>query len=95
MDEWLHQLGRVLGGAIRWLVELLQGFFSTLFAAVDQFFQGLASALGIDVSIVSFLVLALGLWLLYGGARALLRRRWFGGLARCFLGVFLLSALID
>lgn len=95
MDDLLHWLGRFFGEAIRVLVEALQDFFATLFGWVDRFLQGLASALGIDVSVVSFLVLALGLWLLYSGARGMIRRSWVGGLIRLLLGLFLLSALID
>jgi len=95
MDDLLHQIGRFFGEAIRLVVEALQSFFGTLFDWVDQFFQGLADALGIDISIVSMLVLAFGLWLLYGGVRALLGQRWVGGLVRLLLGVFLLGALIE
>lgn len=95
MDDLLHQLGRFFGEAIRLLVEGLQSFFGALFGWVDQFFEGLADALGIDITIVSLLVLAFGLWLLYGGVRAVLRQRWVGGLVRLLFAVFLLSALIE
>lgn len=95
MDDLLHQLGRFFGEAIRLMVEALQGLFGTLFGWLDQFFQGLADALGIDISVVSILVLALGLWLLYGGVRAILRGRWMGGLVRLLFGAFLLGALIE
>ncbi|MNP08258.1 hypothetical protein D3C76_1003180 [compost metagenome] len=65
-----------------------------VWGAMDDFLHGLARAIGMDVSFFSFVVLFIGLLLLYSGIRAFLRRSIFGGLVWTFLGLIVMSWLI-
>ncbi|WP_152219661.1 hypothetical protein [Pseudomonas sp. SCB32] len=91
---FFDNLGQMVGKAIRFIVDLLSGLLGGLWRAMDDFFHGLARAVGIDVSIFSFVLLFLGLLLLYSGIRAFLRRSIFGGLIWTVLGLLVLSWLI-
>ncbi|CDF81882.1 hypothetical protein ACA097_10135 [Pseudomonas sp. QL9] len=89
--DWL---GQTVGKIIRFLVEFLSGFLGMIWGAMDAFLHGMAKAIGMDVSIFSFVLLFVGLLLLYSGVRALLRRSIFGGLILTFLGLIVMSWLI-
>ncbi|MED5608656.1 MULTISPECIES: hypothetical protein [Pseudomonas] len=89
--DWL---GQTLGKAIRFVVDLLSGLLGSIWAAMDQFLHGLARAIGMDVSIFSFVLLFLGLLLLYSGIRAFVRRSFFGGILLTVLGLIVMSWLI-
>lgn len=93
-EGFFDGLGQMVGKAIRFIVDLLSGLLGGLWGAMDDFFHGLARAVGIDVSIFSFVLLFLGLLLLYSGIRAFLRRSIFGGLIWTVLGLVVLSWLI-
>ncbi|MCG6658702.1 hypothetical protein HOP52_13155 [Halomonas campisalis] len=95
MQEFFTWLGATLGEIIRFVVDLLIQLFRNLGDAAEGFLDGLAESLGISPSLISLLVLLLGLWLLYLALRALLRRRLIGGLIWALLGVTVLSWLIN
>ena len=89
--DWL---GQTLGKIIRFVVEFLSGLLGMIWGAMDAFLHGMAKSIGMDVSIFSFVLLFVGLLLLYSGVRALLRRSIFGGLILSFLGLIMMSWLI-
>lgn len=95
MDEFFYRIGDALGDALRALVDAIAWVFGSLFAAMDSFVAGLTQALGIDASLFSLAFLLLGLLLLYLAARALIKRRFVGGVLALALGVLLLGWLID
>ncbi|BAU72119.1 hypothetical protein [Metapseudomonas furukawaii] len=89
--EWL---GRMIGTAIRFVVDLLSGLLGGISQAIDDFLNGLARAIGMDVSIFSLILLIIGLLLLYSGIRAFLRKSIIGGLVLTFFGLVVMSWLI-
>lgn len=93
-DSIFDWLGQTIGKAIRFLVEFLSGLLGLIWGAMDQFLHGVARAIGMDVSIFSFVLLFVGLLLLYSGVRALLRRSIFGGLVLTVFGLIVMSWLI-
>lgn len=93
-DGIFDWLGQTLGTLIRFVVERLSGLLDMIWNAMDQFLHGFARAIGMNVSIFSFVLLFLGLLLLYSGVRALLRRAFVGGLLLTFLGLIVMSWLI-
>ncbi|QTF91701.1 hypothetical protein [Halomonas sp. BM-2019] len=94
MEEFFTWAGRTLGEIIRFVVGLLTGFFANLGDSARGFLEGLAGSLGISPSLVSLGVLVIGLWLLWKGFRALMRRALFATLIWWLLGVTVLSWLI-
>lgn len=94
MEEFFTWIGSTLGDAIRFVVDLLTGFFANIGDAARGFLDGLSGALGISPSLVSLAVLLVGLWLLWAGIRALMRRAILGALIWLLLGVTVLSWLI-
>lgn len=89
--EWL---GRIIGTAIRFIVDLLSGVLGGIGQAIDDFLNGLARAIGMDVSFFSLILLIIGLLLLYAGIRAFIRKSIIGGLILTFLGLVVMSWLI-
>ncbi|MCY1278325.1 hypothetical protein D9M69_276260 [compost metagenome] len=89
--EWL---GRIIGTAIRFIVDLLSGVLGGIGQAIDDFLNGLARAIGMDVSFFSLILLIIGLLLLYAGIRAFIRRSIISGLVLTFLGLVVMSWLI-
>lgn len=89
--EWL---GRIIGTAIRFVVDLLSGVLGGIGQAMDDFLNGLARAIGMDVSFFSIILLVIGLLLLYSGIRAFIRKSIIGGLVLTFLGLVIMSWLI-
>jgi hypothetical protein len=94
VEGFFDALGHLLGTLIRFVVELLTGFFEMLSNAGRDFLGGLAQALGMQVSLLGFIGLLLGLLLLGLAVRALLRQRWFAGAVWLVLGLWLLSLII-
>lgn len=94
MDDVFSFIGSAFGEFIRFLVAGLTGFFSGLDEAAGSFMQGLSDSLGIPVTLISLLVLAFGLWLLWKGVAALLRGAFIVMLIWWLLGVTVLSWLI-
>jgi phage-related protein len=89
--EWL---GRIIGTVIRFIVDLLSGVLGGIGQAIDDFFNGLARAIGMDVSFFSLILLVIGLLLLYGGVRAFVRKSIIGGLVLTLLGLTVMSWLV-
>ncbi len=93
-DGFFETLGQMLGAAIRWIVEALQGFFTWLGTASHDFLEGLSSTLGISASVFSIAGLIIGLLMLIAAIRAFLHGAVMGGLIWLLLGFGLLSWLI-
>ncbi|MBK60010.1 MAG: hypothetical protein CML01_14590 [Pseudomonas sp.] len=94
VEGFFEGLGQVLGRAIRFVVDVLSGALGAVADAFDDFLRGLASAIGMDVSIFSIILLIIGLLFLYNGVRALLRRSIIGGGIWLFLGLVVMGWLI-
>ncbi|PMR69768.1 hypothetical protein [Halomonas heilongjiangensis] len=95
MADFFTWLGGALGDLIRFVVDLLRGFFANLGDSARGFLRGLAESLGIAPSLISLLVLIVGLWLLWKGLAALLRRAFVVALVWLLLGMVVLSWLIN
>lgn len=89
--EWL---GRIIGTVIRFVVDLLSGVLEGISQAIDDFLNGLARAIGMDVSFFSLILLVIGLLLLYSAVRAFIRKSIIGGLVLTLLGLVVMSWLI-
>ncbi|MDV6317481.1 hypothetical protein [Chromohalobacter sp. HP20-39] len=94
IDRFFHWLGEFLGDALRVIVDALSALFAGLGVAIERFFDGLAGSLGVSSSLINLMVLIIGVWMLYRGIRALLRRGFVGGLVWLFLGLLVLGWLI-
>jgi hypothetical protein len=94
VEGFFEGLGHALGQMIRFIVDLLSGALGAVADAVDDFLHGLASAIGMDSSIFSIILLIIGLLFLYNGIRALLRRSIFGGVIWLLLGLVVIGWLI-
>jgi ABC-type proline/glycine betaine transport system permease subunit len=94
VEGFFESLGEAFGSAIRFIVEGLGGFFGMLGGAVSSFIAGMSKALGVTPSLLSILVLVVGLWLLYLAVRAFIRRALIAGMIWLVLGLWLLSGLI-
>ena len=73
---------------------MLSGVLCAMADAVDDFLQGMARAIGIDVSIFSIILLIIGLLFLFSGARSLLRGSIIGGVIWLFIGLIVMGWLI-
>lgn len=93
-EGFFGSLGQILGSAIRFVLDLVSGGLNGIWQAIDEFFQGLARALGMNASIFGFIVLALGLMMLYSGIRAFWNRAFIKGIIWLVLGLTLMSWLI-
>ncbi|MFD2643707.1 hypothetical protein [Pseudomonas japonica] len=89
--EWL---GQVLGAAIRFVVDALTGLFALLANAGGNFIDGLAKTLGMDTSLISILILLIGLLLLYSAVRAFMRASVIAGIIWALLGLWVLSWVV-
>ncbi|MFN2330327.1 MAG: hypothetical protein ABR580_00430 [Halomonas sp.] len=94
MEDFFTWVGRTLGEIIRFVVDLLTDFFSNIGNAAGGFLDGLSGSLGIPPSLISLIILVIGLWLLWKGVRALMRRAIVAALIWLLLGVMVLSWLI-
>ncbi len=94
MEDFFSWAGRTLGEIIRFVVDLLTGFFANIGDSARSFLQGLTSSLGIPVSLINLVVLVIGLWMLWKAFRALMRRAVIATLVWLLLGVVVLSWLI-
>lgn len=92
--ELFEGLGEALGRAIRFIVDMLSGVLGAMADAIDDFLQGMARAIGMDVSIFSIILLIIGLLFLFSGARSLLRGSIIGGVIWLFLGLIVMGWLI-
>jgi ABC-type proline/glycine betaine transport system permease subunit len=94
VDGFFESLGEAVGTFIRFIVENLGALFSAMGGIISSFITGLSNALGVTPSLLTIVVMLLGLWLLYLGARAFSRKSFIGGIIWCLLGLWLLSGLI-
>ncbi|NYS61768.1 hypothetical protein [Vreelandella salicampi] len=93
-NGFFQGIGEAVGEAIHAVVTFLLSVFTNFFDAFEAFIDGLARSLGISPSFFSILVLVMGLWILWGGLRALFRGALIGGIVRTVLGLFVLGWLL-
>lgn len=94
VNGFFESLGEAVGSVIRFIVEGLSGFLDVFGSAISSFIAGMSKALGVTPSLLSIVVLVVGLWLLYVAVRAFIRRSIIAGLIWLVLGLWLLSGLI-
>ena len=94
VESFIGNLGLWLGTLVRFIVESLNGLFGAITEAGSNFIDGMARALGMDTSIISILVLVVGLLFLYNAVRAFMRASIFGGVIWTLLGLWVLSWII-
>jgi len=94
VEGFFEGLGEALGRFIRFIVDMLSGVLGAMADAIDDFLQGLARAIGMDVSIFSIILLIIGPLFLVNGIRALLRRSIIGGVIWLLLGLMVMGWLI-
>ena len=94
MDDAFAVIGNAFGEFIRFIVDGLTGFFTNIGGAARSFMQGLSESLGIPLTLINLVVLVVGLWLLWKGLAALMRRAFVATLIWWLLGVTVLSWLI-
>lgn len=94
IDSFFNWLGEHLGDAIRFIVDMLSGFFTGIGMAMYEFIEGLTGSLGTETSLLNLILLILGLALLVKGIRSLLRRAFIGGALWIVLGLLILSWLM-
>ncbi|MFG0380186.1 hypothetical protein ACF8C6_04385 [Pseudomonas sp. zbq_18] len=95
IQDFFEWLGHALGTLIRFIVEALSGFFG-LFADVGRsFLNGLASALGTDVGLLSIVAMVCGLLLLYAAVRAGMRKAFVRMVIYGLLGLWLLGLVVS
>ncbi|WP_017428980.1 hypothetical protein [Vreelandella jeotgali] len=93
-NGFFDDIGETLGNAIHGVVTFLLSLFDNTLSAAQEFVDGLTRSLGISGSLFSILVLIVGLWLLFGGLRALLRGALIGAVVRVAIGLLVLSWLL-
>ena len=93
-NGFFNWLGESLGEAIRFVVDVLAGFFAGIGIAMHDFIEGLTGSLGMNASLFGLIALLVGLGLLYKGVRALLQRSFVAGGLWMLLGLLVLSWLI-
>ncbi|MDQ8034892.1 hypothetical protein CEG14_12875 [Bordetella genomosp. 1] len=93
-DGFFSSAGSFLGGIIRAVVDGLRWLFGGLGRALSDFFNGLASALGMSPNVFNFALLLLGLLFVWAAIKAFLGRSIFSGLFWLLLAMLLLGALI-
>lgn len=89
--EWL---GQALGAVIRFIVDALGGLFYWIANAGGNFIDGLARTLGMDTSLISILILIVGLLLLWSAIRAFMRASVVMGVIWLLLGLWVLSLVV-
>jgi spore maturation protein SpmA len=95
IQDFFEWLGHALGTLIRFIVEALSGFFG-LFADIGRsFLDGMASALGTDVGLLSIVAMVCGLLLLYAAVRAGMRKAFVRMVIYGLLGLWLLSLIVS
>ncbi|TWI56748.1 hypothetical protein IQ22_01200 [Pseudomonas duriflava] len=93
-EGFFDWLGQALGSVIRFIIDVFSGVLGGIGDAVHDFLQGMARAIGMDDSYISFVVLVVGLILLYAAVRAFMRRSIVGGVIWLVLGLMVMSWLI-
>lgn len=94
-ESFFEWLGEAVGAVLRHLVEGLGGLFGSIGRAGASFLEGLSRTLGMNPTLLGFVALVVGLALLAGGVRALLKRAFVSGALCLLLGLWVLSWLIQ
>lgn len=94
VEGFFDWLGAAVGTVIRFIVELLAGFFELLGNAGRHFLSGLSRALGMETSVLGLVALGIGLLLLVAAVRAFMRRSLVAGVLWLLLALWLLSLII-
>ncbi|OHC11285.1 MAG: hypothetical protein A2002_01375 [Pseudomonadales bacterium GWC1_66_9] len=94
-ESFFEWLGEAVGAVLRHLVEGLGGLFGSIARAGASFLEGLSRTLGMNPTLLGFVALVVGLVLLAGGVRALLKRAFVSGALCLLLGLWVLSWLIQ
>ena len=94
VEGFFEGLGQVLGTIIRFVVDLLTGFFDMLGNAGRDFLNGLSRALGMETSLLGMIALVLGLLLLGLSVRAFVHKRVVAGIIWLLISLWLLSLII-
>lgn len=94
VEGFFDGLGQVLGTIIRFVVDLLTGFFDMLGNAGRDFLNGLSRALGMETSLLGMIALVFGLLLLGLSVRAFVRKRFIAGTIWLLISLWLLSLII-
>lgn len=94
VEGFFDGLGQVLGTIIRFVVDLLTGFFDMLGNAGRDFLNGLSRALGMETSLLGMIALVFGLLLLGLSVRAFVRKRVVAGIIWLLISLWLLSLII-
>ncbi|OPA95286.1 hypothetical protein BFW87_14685 [Pseudomonas fluorescens] len=92
--DFFGWLGHALGFIIHNVVEFFSGLFNMLSNAGGDFLAGMSRALGMDTSIISIVILIIGLMLLYSAVRAFMRASIIMGIIWLMLGLWLLSWVV-
>lgn len=90
-----HWLGEQIGRLLRLIVDGLAWLLANIGGAFSSFYHGLGEALGISPTLLSLIVLLIGLALLVSGLRALFRGRLFAAAIAGIPGIVILSWLIQ
>lgn len=94
VEGFFGWLGNALGLLIHFVVETFSGLFNLLANAGGDFIDGLARTLGMDTSLISILMLIVGLLLLYSAVRAFMRASIIMGIIWLMLGLWVLSWVV-
>lgn len=96
MDEgWGGSIGEWIGSAIGALLRLVADLWHALAGALQGFTEGLARGIGLpDAGIMSWILVAIGIFLLYHAVRGFMRRRILGPLVLFAIGAFLISTVM-
>nr|WP_179085195.1 hypothetical protein [Pseudomonas alcaligenes] len=95
IQDFFEWLGHALGTLIRFIVEALSGFFGFFADIGRSFLDGMASALGTNVGLLSIVAMVCGLLLLYAAVRAGMRKAFVRMVVYGLLGLWLLSLIVS
>jgi len=87
-------LGSALGSVIRFIIDILRGFFGGFGEAVRDFLHGLAGSVGMSPSFFNYVWLFVGLALLVAAVRALIGRAILAAIVWAVLAVLVLGSLV-
>lgn len=87
-------IGAVIGRAIKWVSDGLQWLFGNFFKILGDFFRGMADSLGMSPSIMNYLLLLLGLLMLWAAIKSFAHRSILSGIFWLVLTALLLGALL-
>jgi uncharacterized membrane protein len=92
LPEWL---GNMLGSLLSGIVHALQFVFGGLGRGIGEFAGGVAHSMGVSASAFNIAWIILGILLLIGAVRALMRRSWVGGIVLLVIAVVVLGRLMN